>query len=787
MTTSWQPSGSEHPAPSRSFELLAEPVQRWIWRTGWAALYDIQERSIPLLHGANEDVIIAAPTGGGKTEAAFLPLISRTIEDDAPGSGFDLLYVSPLRALINDQFRRLRDLCDAADLPVHPWHSDISAAIKANARKNPRGILLITPESLEATFVLRGLEVPRLFGRLVCVVIDELHAFLDTERGVQVRSLINRLECATRRRIRRVGLSATLGDMDLARRYLRPDDPEAVAIVCSPSDGPGLRLQLRGYRQTGEDAQSQIDQQHPSGTDRAIADHLFAKLRGATNLVFAGQRQNVEMLADLFRRKSEQLGVPNEFLPHHANLAGDHRSFVERKLRDKAMAMTAVCTTTLELGIDIGDIECVAQVGPPVSVTSLRQRLGRSGRRGQPAVLRMYQTERDIDAATHPIDALRLNLVRSIAMVELLLEGWNESPRPEALHLSTLMHQVLSVIAERGGVGAPRLFHILCERGPFRRIPKALFARLLRRIGDPEVALIEQSPDGTLLLGRVGERVVEHYGFYAVFNTPDEYRVLFDGRPLGTIPTVMPLVPDTTIIFSGRRWRIVAIHDRDKVVEVAEDATGRPPPFGGDLVGIVDDPVVARMRSVLEAESVPRYLDQEATELLREGRSTYRRLELARRHVVDLGDNHHLLATWDGTIRTTTLALALRSHGFTVAIHDGFLDVKDRRPEHDRLTSILSMLAVEPGPDGTDLASGMSAIESEKFHRYLSRDLLILDVVASKMAPDAVPEMARRLLTEWREPKWTTSKLAVKHETLVPDGPSGRICERDHRARHAGR
>ena len=692
-------------------------------------------------------MIIAAPTAGGKTEAAFLPLISRTIEDDALGSGFDLLYVSPLRALINDQFRRLRDLCDAVDLPVHPWHSDISAAIKADARKNPRGILLITPESLEATFVLRGLEIPRLFGKLACIVIDELHAFLDTERGVHVRSLLSRLECATRRRIRRVGLSATLGDMELARRYLRPDDPEAVAIVRSPSDGPGLRLQLRGYRQTGEDPQSQDDQQYPSSTDRAIADHLFARLRGATNLVFAGQRGNVEMLADLLRGRSEQLGVPNEFLPHHANLAGDHRSFVERILRDKTLPMTAICTTTLELGIDIGDIECVAQVGPSISVTSLRQRLGRSGRRGQPAVLRMYQTERDIDAATHPIDALRLNLMRSIAMVELLLEGWNESPRPEALHLSTLVHQVLSVIAERGGVGAPRLFHILCERGPFRRVHKALFARLLRRVGDPEVALIEQSPDGTLLLGRVGERVVEHYSFYAVFHTPEEYRVLFRGRPLGTIPTAMPIVPDITIIFSGRRWRIVAVHDRDKVVEVAKDATGRPPPFGGNL-GTVDDPIVARTRSVLEADNVPRYLDQEATELLREGRSTYRRLELARRHIVELEDNHHLLATWEGTIRTTTLALALRSHGFVVAVHDGFLDVVDRRPEHDRLTRVLRTLAVEPEPDGTDLAAGMSALESEKFHRYLSRELLVLDAVASKMEPGAVPEMAQRLLTE---------------------------------------
>ena len=310
--------------------------------------------------------------------------------------------MSPLRALINDQFRRLSDLCETVEVPVHPWHSDISSAIKTHARRDPRGVLLITPESLEATFVLRGLEIPGLFGNLACIVIDELHAFIDTERGIQVRSLLSRLEYATRRRIRRVGLSATLGDMELARQYVRPEAPEAVQVVKDASDGPALRLQIRGYRRTPGDSQSHDDEQHPSGTSRAIADHLFAKLRGGTNLVFAGQRRSVEELADLLRRKSEQLGVPNEFLPHHANLAGDYRSFVERRLKDKTLPMTAICTTTLELGIDIGEIECVAQVGPPFSVSSLRQRLGRSGRRGQPAVLRMYQTEDAIDAASHP-------------------------------------------------------------------------------------------------------------------------------------------------------------------------------------------------------------------------------------------------------------------------------------------------------------------------------------------------------------------------------------------------
>ena len=755
MTTS-PTSGSERRARSSSFALLAEPVRRWIWRKSWSSLRDIQERSIPLLIQEENDVIVAAATAGGKTEAAFLPLISRVIESDSEGHGFDLLYISPLRALINDQFRRLEDLCEAVDLPVHPWHGDISAAIKSKARKNPRGILLITPESLEATFVLRGLEVPGLFGRLDCIVIDELHAFLGTERGIQLRSLLGRLEFATRRRIRRIGLSATLGEMDLATQYLRPETPQAVTVLQSRSEGPVLRLQLRGYRIPKPESdvrkreESTEDQEPLTSTRRAIATHLFDKLRGTTNLVFAGSRQGVEVFSDLLRRISEQRHLPNEFYPHHASLSREHRSFLERRLKAARFPTTAVCTSTLELGIDIGDVECVAQIGAPFSVASLRQRLGRSGRRlGQPAVLRMYTTEYDIDKDTHPVDALRLRIVRSIAMVDLLLEGWCEPPQPVTLHLSTLVHQVLSVIAERNGMTAKSLFSILCEYGPFRQVDRNLFSRLLRQIGTPEAALIEQSRDGTLLLGREGERIVEHYSFYAVFQTHEEYRILFSGRSLGTISIMNPLAPGLTIIFSGRRWRIRSVHDKDKVIEVVKDATGRPPLFGGDA-GIIDDTVVRRMRVVLEGEDVPRHLDREAADLLHEGRRTYRRLGLASRRIVDLGDGHHLVAVWTGTVRTTTLALALRFHGFTVGVHDGLLNVESGHKNKIGLHGILKQFVAESVPSGKDLASNVVPLEREKFHPYLSRDLLVEDALSSRLLPNAVPEMAQDILEESR-------------------------------------
>ena len=184
-------SSSSDSDASSSFDLLARPVQEWIWRNNWRELNDIQEQAIPLLLSEGADVIIAAPTAAGKTEAAFLPLLSRLLSTNRDIEGFDIVYVSPLKALINDQFRRLDELCEMIEIPVHKWHGDVSSVAKAKARRERRGVLLITPESLEAMFVLRGLEVPGLFAGVECVIIDELHAMLDTERGVQLSSLLN--------------------------------------------------------------------------------------------------------------------------------------------------------------------------------------------------------------------------------------------------------------------------------------------------------------------------------------------------------------------------------------------------------------------------------------------------------------------------------------------------------------------------------------------------------------------------------------------------------------------
>ena len=726
-----------------SYDLLARPIQKWVRNQGWTELRPVQDIAIKAILQPEckegkipeKDVIIAAPTAGGKTEAAFLPLLTQIIKPEGIYSGsFDILYVSPLKALINDQFGRLESICNETDVSITPWHGDVSISKKNSALDRPGGILLITPESLEAMFVTRGRKIPKLFSNVQAIVIDELHTFFDTERGVHLRSLLARLDQAIpSRRIRRVGLSATLGDMELAKQYLRPSDTANVELVQADGYRAELKLQLRGYQ--GSKAED-------LSIGRSIADHIFEHLRGKSNLVFAGRRQTVEIYADLLRRIAEKQGVPQEFYPHHGNLSKEVREFVERKLKQEGQPATAICTSTLELGIDIGEADTVAQIGAPFTVSSLRQRLGRSGRRvGKPAILRQYSVEREIDSKTSLVDMLRLKLVRSIAMIELMLRRWCEPPKSQSLHLSTLVHQILSVVAERGGASAKRLYETLCQNGPFSNVSTELFIRVLRQLGRKEVSLLEQAADGELLLGKVGEKLVEHYSFFSVFKTPEEYRVTVDGRELGTIPLNNVLAVGATIIFAGRRWEVENVDAKTKEISVKPSETGAAISFDGDP-GDVHDNVVTEMRSIYSGKDIPVYLDDEAKLLLAEGRRAFFGYKLDSKKIIEIGDNKALIATWAGTTKSWSLGLVFGTYRYGWTPHEGFLEVSGPNA-HLTVRDVLHNIKRGVKADFSDKSLNLSF---EKYHRYLSRDLLLTDAMASRLDLKSLPKMAAGII-----------------------------------------
>ena len=751
MSSPDSPSNSAKPAGySQAFERLHEKIRRWIWQQRWDQLRDVQERAVEPILAGNRDVIIMAATAGGKTEAAFFPICSRLI-GRASGS-VRALYISPLKALINDQFGRLDELCEQLEIPVHRWHGDVAASHKRSVLKDPSGILLITPESLEALFVIRGTQVGRIFEQLGYVVVDELHSFIGNERGRQLQSLLHRLEEVLGRSVPRIALSATLGDVAIAADFLRPGQGDKALVIESTDGSQELRLQLRGYRITApvlnKEAQRVAQQKgreveledRVSGDALAISTHLFATLRGSDNLIFANARARVEEYADLLRRMSERERVPNEFFPHHGNLSKELREEVEAVLKDKNRPLSAVCTSTLELGIDIGTVRTIAQIGAPPSVAGMRQRLGRSGRRGEPAILRIYISEPEITGDTPPQDTLHPELVQSIAMVNLLIEKWYEPPPTGALHLSTLIQQTLSLIAQRGGVVARKAWATLCKTGPFSEVDAPMFGTLLRALGEHD--LITQARDGTLLLGGVGERIVNHYSFYAAFTTPEEYRLVTDGRTLGTLPISYPLTEGAFLIFAGQRWKVVAVDPAHKVVDLVPAPGGRPPVFFGTGAS-VHDRIRKEMFKIYCSGDLPAFLDATARDLLVEARTNFARLGLVEKRVIPHGRNA-LLFCWMGDRVTNTIALELRARGLRVS-QEG-LAVTTTSCCASELLSALEAVVAEGPTRASQLAANVADKISEKYDRFLPEELLITNYASHHLVSMRAWETLKQLI-----------------------------------------
>ena len=687
------------------------------------------------------DVIIAAATAFGKTEAAFLPICSRLLSTER--SGACVLYVSPLKALINDQSDRMERLCETLEIPVHPWHGDISQSRKREFLKQPSGILLITPESLESVFVNRGASVTAIFSGLLYVVVDELHSFIGTERGQQLQSLLRRLEDAIGRQIPRIALSATLGDMSLAANFLRPHGGDKVQVIESAALGQGLKLLVRGYRITGlahRGAEEDEEEMENDGSVRAVASDLMKTLRGSKNLVFANSRSQVEKYADLLGRICEAARLPNEFWAHHGNLSKEIREEGEAALKDPSRPATAVCTSTLELGIDIGTVKGIAQIGTPNSVASLRQRLGRSGRRGEPAILRTYIRESEIDAKSSIEDLLRTELVQTIAMVNLLLSRWCEPSGVGRLHLSTLIQQVLSMIAQFGGITARRAWSILAN---VFAVDQAIFLQMLRILGTRKV--LRQESDGTLLLDEAGERIVGHYSFYAAFATPEEYRIVAAGKTLGTLPIDRPLQENSALIFAGRRWRVVMIDERRKVIEVQPSPGGRVPEFNGDR-GDVHDRIRGEMRTVLMGNDMPPYLDATARDLLGEARAHFSHYGLEHRSIVPSGAETAVF-TWRGDRINDTLAVWF-SHLGQIALNSGAA-VRVFAGESDTVAALRRM-ASDPTPEPTVLAGSVRNKLSEKYDWLLDESLMNAEYASRRLDVNGARELAGTLVNGHR-------------------------------------
>ena len=624
---------------SSSFSLLDEKVQKWVWRQGWSSLKDIQENSIPIVLSQDHDVIISAATAGGKTEAAFLPILTSILQDRV-SFGYQVLYISPLKALINDQYRRLSGMTADMGIDVIPWHGDIDVSRKNKSLKNPNGIVIITPESLESFLINRTKYTTSAFSALKYIVIDELHSFIGKERGKQLQSLLSRIEHIANRHIPRIAMSATFSDYETVKSFLREDEALPCSIPPQGESNHEIKLLVKTYIPTKE--KSVVED---------ISKELFARLRGSNNLVFANSRHETEEYAVKLSDMSDENDVPNEFRVHHGSLSKIERETVEHELQQGIHPLTAICTSTMELGVDIGKVKSIAQIGSATSVSGLRQRLGRSGRRNEPSILRVLSTE----TGEGILFDLKANLVQNIAVIELLKEHKYETPNINSYHLSTLIQQLLSVIAQFGGFYPKEGWQFLCTKGAFKNVTPTMFLSLLKALGDKDV--ISQLDNGQIIIGKEGEKLLKKPDFYVAFQSPKDYSVInkYNSKRLGTIQYLPP--KDVQIVLAGRRWIVVGINEHGQTIYESQVKSGGKAFFGGEGAEI-DKIIVEKMRDIyLSNDSYP-YLDirTEANKYLEQARLCFNNNELSSHSFLQYG-NRDLFFTWGGWKINRTISL----------------------------------------------------------------------------------------------------------------------------------
>ena len=705
--------------PDNAFDLLSPPIQECLWRMGWTELRPIQSRAIQAVLRSDNDLIVSARTASGKTEAAFLPILSKLIED--PPASVGVMYISPLKALINDQFRRLEELCEYAEIAVHRRHGDVGEAAKNRLMERPSGIVLITPESLESLFINRSSSLSRLFSDLRFVVIDELHAFVGRERGLHLRSLLFRLEQRIQHSYRMVALSATLGDWSVSYAdWLRPGYAQQVTVVVDTGETRSARLKIYGYEigdrsDVCSESAEQVDDDEDNG---GLFDDMLQAFGGRKNLIFANRKDQVEWVADALNERCRKAGRPQEFLVHHGSVSKDVREHTEQLMREDA-PHTTVCSSTLELGIDIGKVTAVGQIGAPWSVSSMVQRLGRSGRgAGEHAELRVYIEDFCLADDDNVIDRLHPKLLQAIALAELMLQKWIEPPSLREHDLSTLIQQVLSVLAETGGVAASDLFARLMGRGAFRWLDAGRFAAVLRSLGGHD--LIEQTAEGSLILGIDGERIVKNFEFYSAFASQREYAVLHASHLIGSLPAIDPPPVGEHLLLGGRRWQVAGVDPDQEEIHVVP-AIGKKRPFFGGSAGDIHSVVRQKMRDVALGDQPIKYLNQTASRWLSQARAISTATNIKTGAWFDLSANRCLLFTWLGTRTQRTIVLLAKAAGLDAIDEDIAIEFSGSAQQvRSRLGPLL-----EQRPSALELAAHMPFKVRRKYDGYLSEDLLV--------------------------------------------------------------
>lgn len=570
-------------------------------RLGWTSLRPVQELAgSAILDGKN--AVVLAPTAGGKTEASMFPALANLVEREPDGVG--VIYIAPIKALLNNQEVRLGTYAEMVGLRRFVWHGDVTDVDKRKFVREPAEILMTTPESLEVMLVSPRSPVQRLFKDLRMVVIDEVHALAGTDRGAHLMSVIERLAPSSQSDVQRVGLSATVGNPAQILTWLKGSSRRE-GVVVDPPKRPAKRDLFVGL--------------HDSVL--SLAGEAAARAASKKSLFFCQSRSLTETVAERMRGRGIDVFV------HHSSVSLEERRAAEERFASGTNACI-VCTSTLELGIDVGDLDLVFQANAPSTVSSFMQRMGRTGRRAGTTANTTFFCE-DPEA-----------VLQAVALIELAREGWVERVADQARCWPVLVHQLLAMALQYGAISAERCFTQLAKVPDFRGITRAEFEETIEHM-KREDFLFESG--GLLSMGQEAERAYGKKNFlelYAVFSSPVLYRVVtVTGRDLGSLEQNFAdrLVEQmSSFLLGGRAWTVERLNHDDRVVVVREAPSGVKPTWGGFVPQLLGFELCQRMRKALTEPTRYPYVDERGAKQIEEKRADLGELLRRPGHAIEM-------------------------------------------------------------------------------------------------------------------------------------------------------
>ena len=635
---------------SRYYPLLQEKIVDVL---GWKALRPIQEiSSHAILDGNN--CILLAPTAGGKTEASMFPILSKCLENYE--QGLRVLYICPTKALLNNQESRLDTYSGMVGLKSFKWHGDVSQSEKNHFKKESSEILLTTPESLEVMLCSQKVPTLKIFQNLSFVVIDEIHALASSDRGSHLISLLERIRNYAKWDFQRIGLSATVGNPDELLDWLQGSSKNSKCIVQAPAEASKKQIEIKYYNdsvQMGKDISNLVN--------------------GQKSLLFCESRKLSESISGRLRKSTKSIFV------HHSSLSKEEREESENQFYHSKEACI-ICTSTMELGIDVGDLDKVLQIDCPPTVSSFLQRMGRTGRRsGTIANTTFFVSESE-------------KLLQTIAIVELARNKWIESIRIKKEEWHILLHQIMAICLERGSVVKKEVWKLLSKAICFSEITEEKFDQFWDYLVNKDLL---HNDGNTFSMGLEAEKVFGRKNFmelYAVFSSPIEYIIVtISGEEIGTIEWnfLESLIEKQSSFFlSGIAWSIERIDWMKKYVTVYRSPHGIIPKWGGISPKYLSYTIMRKIRDLIIKDESLSYIDVNSSEVLNNIRLEKKEFLLNSFAPLEIDERGIQWFTYAGGFVNNTIRFAFLIEGISDEIQSNNTSIKINK-ENINLEKIL--------------------------------------------------------------------------------------------------